>query len=530
MFSQLRRAKRRQKLILWLLVLVFVVPLLLFFHVGSDSLRGSDSTVAGTVFGRPIARDDFWQEYRTVSLALQEQLGYLPEALEPLLRQQTWDRLILREYARRHVTVTDEELAEAIANDPTFQQQGVFVPQLYYQYTTALGLGPKAYEQRLREQLRIQRLLDSVRAQVTVTEEELAEAYATAHERRRLSVVVVRPETFEASAEEALTESVLRQYYAEHQEPLREPTQRTIDYLGRSLQEAMADLEPIADEAIRQYYDEHDEDFVQEDGSRQPLDDVREPIRARLQQERAHQALLYLALDLQQDRDDGLRFEEISALRSLPIRTVGPLTSQTLQLPDGFTPAIVTAAFAAPIGQMTEVVRTTTGVFLLRPTQEIPSRIPSFEEATDRLRRLARAQRATEAARAHAETLRETLRESVQRGQTFEEAVLALGLEPLRPPPISQSDAIEGLGMMPALTERAFQLTLGEMSEVMDTPKGFALVVLEEIIPADPEQFARDKGSFTDRLLATKRQAHLAAWLEELRHQARLQNFLEEAS
>src|SRR3989338_8462666 len=101
MFTRLRRAKRRQTLVLWLLILVFALPLLVFFHVGISTPGGGEASFAGTLFGRRIPMEDFWFEHQQQRRTWEEQLGQVPEALEPWLRQQTWDRLILQAYARR---------------------------------------------------------------------------------------------------------------------------------------------------------------------------------------------------------------------------------------------------------------------------------------------------------------------------------------------------------------------------------------------------------------------------------------------
>ncbi len=182
MFRQLLRLKKRQTIVLWLLVIVFVLPLVLFFHAGTVSQSAGPGGAAGEIFGRKIPWEIFQEEHRLLTLGFQAQFGDIPEALESFLQQQTWDRLILKEEARRTQRVSDEEVAASVRRQSQFQQHGQFVPDLYFQYVRALGVSPQAFEARVRDELAIHGLLAQVKAEVQIGEEGLRHAYAESHE------------------------------------------------------------------------------------------------------------------------------------------------------------------------------------------------------------------------------------------------------------------------------------------------------------------------------------------------------------
>lgn len=183
MFKQVLKLKKRRTAVLWLLVIVLVLPMILFFQGGFRSMsQPGPGGTAGVLFGREVPWETFEQERQALRRSIAAQFGDMPEALEPLVRQQAWDRLMLEAEARRRIRVTDHEVARALQDHPTFQQDGRFVPELYFNFVRGLGLTPQLFEERVRNDLQVQRLLERVRGEVTVTDEELRRAWAESHD------------------------------------------------------------------------------------------------------------------------------------------------------------------------------------------------------------------------------------------------------------------------------------------------------------------------------------------------------------
>jgi len=164
MFKKVLRFKGQRTVALWVVILL-ALPFILFFHWGAGQSGPGPGGPAGVIFGRPIS----WERYNRTSQALRRELesqlgaNAVPDDVEAVLRQQTWDRLILQEEARRRVTVTDEELARAIHSQPAFQQAGRFDAALYFRFVRALGLSPRLFEEQVRDDLRVQKLLEQVK-------------------------------------------------------------------------------------------------------------------------------------------------------------------------------------------------------------------------------------------------------------------------------------------------------------------------------------------------------------------------------
>lgn len=528
MFKKVLRLKSHRTVALWIVVLL-ALPFLLFFHWGAGQSGSGPGGTAGVIFGRPVPWERYDQAYRAIRRTLESQFAGnpVPDAFEPILRQQTWDRLILQEEARRRVAVTDEELARDIQSQPTFQQAGRFDSALYFRFVRAMGFSPQLFEEHLRDDLRVQKLLEQAKAEARLTDEETRSAYANEHDRLRASLAVFPVDEFASEAARSLTEADLRAYYEAHPDAVRIPLQRTIEYVGLPAASILEDIPPVTEEAVQAFYEERRELFTKEDHAVTPLEEARDVIRQQLHEEAVRRRMQTAALDLQEDVEQGLRLEEISAKRALAIQTAGPIKAEAAAIPNGPTTPMLRAAFGVPLGQLTQVFETPMGVFLLRPQQEIPTAVPPFQEARGAIEPLAAEARAREKANARAEEIRTALLAARNRGLSVEEAFREAGVTPLRPLPFVRRGDIESLGEAPDVAAALFALKPGECSTVLAAPKAFVVGIVDERLPFDPDQFAKDRDAFRQTLLSTKQTEYLAQWVDALRQRARLTSFLE---
>ena len=97
MFKRILRSKTMQARVRWILAIVMVPPFAFFFHLwaGGRPTPGPGGS-AGVIFGHPVPWEEFQEEYALVRRHAQNQLGTLPETLTPYIRQQAWNRLLLK--------------------------------------------------------------------------------------------------------------------------------------------------------------------------------------------------------------------------------------------------------------------------------------------------------------------------------------------------------------------------------------------------------------------------------------------------
>ena len=179
MFKKLIHSRAIRTRTSLILAIVLVPPFIFFFHLFTGQPSGGRNGVAGTMFGRPVPWETFWEEQRLLRREWESRSGPLPEDFGPILAQETWDRLLLvAEAKRRKLRVTNQELAARIQQLPEFQQEGRFSRERYGQLLQAMGWSPQRFEAMMRDRLLVQRLVREATAATTGPEEERQQAYA----------------------------------------------------------------------------------------------------------------------------------------------------------------------------------------------------------------------------------------------------------------------------------------------------------------------------------------------------------------
>lgn len=528
MFTRILKSKTMQSRVRWILAIVMVPPFAFFFHLwaGGGGPAGPGGS-AGTLFGRPVPWDTYQEEYIWLRRNAAAQFGTIPEGLEPYVRRQAWDRLMLKAEARKRVKVSDQELADHVQEQPAFQEDGRFSRELYFQWIRGLGLSPAAFEERLRDDLRIDTLLEQIKGEGSLTDDDVKHAYIDDHQLTRASLITVDEAPLQAAVDAAITEQDLRDGYAAHPELVRRPAQRIIEYLERPLAEILQDEQPLTEDELRSYYEARDEDYRRDDGTLTPFEEARTAVEQALRGRRTQQRMTDLALDLEEDIDRGMRFVEIALVRGLRITRIGPLERGQSPGSGGPSASMISAAFDAPLGAMTPVFNTPIGVFLLMAVEESPASVPPFEQVRDQIRARLAQERTRLAANLQAQELRAKLFGKRQEGLTADEAYRVLGLEPQRPAPCTRLGPIEGLADSGELAKTLAAAPPGQFSDVVPIATGLAFGFVEERLPVDEATFAAEQDAFRETLLETRRQERLTAWLDELRERARLKSFLD---
>jgi peptidyl-prolyl cis-trans isomerase D len=524
MFKRLMRSERLQKRTIWILLL-FLIPPFLFFFSGGDGAGGPEGA-AGIVFGRTIPSQRYQEMYRLVRQNVERQLnGPVPESFEPYVRDQAWDRITLSEEARRRITISDEALARHIQTVPTFQQNGRFSRDLYFRYVRALGYSPQTFEEHLRDDLRIQQLVDGVNAEVAIGEPELKDAFAKEQAKLRAAIVLVREQDLRDHIRRTLTEEDVRQAYARFADRIRIPAMRNADMIALRFDEALRQQPEPTEEALRAYYDAHPEELKDAQGAATPFEQATESLRERVRAEGARRRLTEVALDFEDSRDQGVRLEEAAQASGLPIQSVGPI--ELWRVPGDLPPAVAEPVFDAPIGRLTTVVKTPEGVYLLRPVLESPSVLPALDEVRSRIEQMLLDERTREAAQARAGQLREEAAALRQGGATVDQIAQTLGVTPARPDPFTKTASLPELGLEAGQFDAFFDASPGQVSDVAPTATGSAFACVEERIPPTDEEFAAGRDAFKTTYEDRRRQERLTEWMSDLRQRAGLKSLLD---
>ncbi len=524
MFRKLISSHKVRRRVSWLIFAILVLP---FVFYGVTTQR--QSRAAGKIFGATVSLEEFEQQRRWLLRQFKNQFGqdFDMASLAPLVIQSTWDRFILLAEAKnRRIRVDDRELSSFIKKIPAFQDKGRFQPDYYKRYLESLGMDAQRFETFLRNDLTVEKLVDQVKADVSLSDADVREAYLHENEKLRATVVFYSVDDFRKKAQAAVTDEDIKQKYEKDPEAIRVPEQITVEYAGLTRQEAAAGVS-TDEQALKAFYDSHPDDFTQQDGSVKPFEQVREQVKQQWVKEQTHKRLTELALDLDDDSKAKLPFEQIAQKHSLAIKSFGPVAPGNLWATGGPEPAVLQAATGLAEGELSSVIETDQAVYLARVTKRQASYIPPFEQAKEKIHQQLVDEKAKNLAREEAEKLHEELAKKLASGMRFEEILADKSGIPVHAASFGRKDPVDPIGMSPTVNSTAFQTPLGLITDVIPTGNGFAILRPEQFLEPDPKNFSAQEASLRKQTLEEKQSQRVNQYLADLRSRANLRSFLE---
>jgi peptidyl-prolyl cis-trans isomerase D len=252
------------------------------------------------------------------------------------------------------------------------------------------------------------------------------------------------------------------------------------------------------------------------------LDEVKDQLLPLLRREKGKQEASRRAEDafytLFRSRD----LENYAKEKGLPVNTTG-FFKEGDELPGfGKDPTFQSAAFALRKGEMSAVVAVPPNYYLLKLVEKKESRIPSFEEAREEVRKKMLAMKADEKARQVAEDLLK----QIQSGKPMKEAAQERGL------PVEETGLfLRSAGVIPKIGPAGeFGGEIASLTEknpvpkdVLKTPEGYFEVKLIAREPADESKFPSAKQDLERRLAYQKQEQFFKHWLDQLRQNAKIE-------
>jgi peptidyl-prolyl cis-trans isomerase D len=333
----MRQMRENTKWIMLVTAIAFVA--LMIFQWGMDISGRSGGSLGeiGRVNGEAVLYDDYLAVYRGLYDEVQAgQQQPISSQQNRDLEQAAWDQIVTRiliqqELDRRGIQVTDEEIKEAaiyspppvIQNDPAFRTNGQFDLAKYQAFIQS----PTVDEQTLlylesyyRDVIPRGKLLRQLTAGVFASDAELWQDWLEQNERVTVNVVALNPGSRIADADAPVSEAEVRDYYNAHEDDFKKPAQATVRYV------AMSKAATAADTA------------------------------ASLEKARAVRAELLAGADFA----EVAKRESIDSVSAANGGSLGTLGKGAL------IKEFEDAAFAAPVGQVTEPLKTSYGYHLIK--------------------------------------------------------------------------------------------------------------------------------------------------------------------
>lgn len=468
MFKPLQR-KRFVKFTMWALVIAFVVW-------GAGSMATSRKNYAGIIFGKKISIPEYNRSYNAVlnraKMLYADNLPKLKKFLN--LNAQAWDRLILKcEAKRRLIRASNKEVIERVASFALYQRNGLFDKKLYrYIVENVFQTTPREFEESVRDDIIIEKLIDSITKDIKLTEDEIRQAYKLKNELADVSFLLVRAEDFKEAV--SVNEEEMVHFYKEQKKSFKSPVSVNVIYLAIPCNEKKEDARFAAEEIMTSI-------------------------------------------------KKGKTLKEISKEYGIALKETG-FFSINSKIPEiGLSYPFALAGLGLKKNQISDIVQTHDSFYIMRLKSRKEPQILPFEEVENRVKDMLILKKKEEKAKGLAEKI---LSRTRQEDKTLEDVAEEFNYKLLTAKQISRKSYVKEAGPSDSFAEICFSLKAKEIGGPAKTQGGYAVVRLDALKPVDEAKFLKEKESFAKTLLERKKTEQFQKWFLNLKKQAALKDNL----
>jgi peptidyl-prolyl cis-trans isomerase D len=182
-----------------------------------------------------------------------------PEMRKGVLDQLIDQRLFTVASQAAGVKVTDAGLRDRIGSEPSFQENGVFVPARYETYLKANGQTATMFEAQLRKDLERGQFANSIGNTGIISKSSVATFMLASDQSREVAMVNINPEQFTAQVK--VTPEQVKAYYDGNVKEFTIAEQVKPEYVELSI-DALAPAMQVPAEEVKKYYEANSARYV----------------------------------------------------------------------------------------------------------------------------------------------------------------------------------------------------------------------------------------------------------------------------
>jgi peptidyl-prolyl cis-trans isomerase D len=473
--TMLDRMRRHRGWLKWSLALVVVSFILLYIpwdRMQSGAPVSSESVVA-SVDGREITAGRFQRVYRQQMQAYRNAYGGNMD--ERLLKQLGIDQRILQslieeeaglvEAAKLGISASDEEVRARILSLPSFQENGRFIGDARYRQILSMQnppIRPEEFEEQVRRGIVGEKLNGALTDWITVSDQEVETEFRRRNEKIKLAVVNFPADKFREAT--AATDAEISAWFDSHKNDYKIPEKRKIKFALIDAQ-AMREQMKVSAEDVERQYKENQQQYSTPEQVRashilfktegKDEAEVRKQAEGVLKRAKAGEDFAKLANEFTE--------EEVGKTRGgdLDFFPRGQMAKEFEE-----------AAFALKPGEISGIVKTSFGLHIIKLTDQRPASTRSLAEVRGQIED----QIKTERAQADAQRLAAEVGKLIKKPADLDTVAKNRGLTVSESGFFAREEPIAGLGMAPAVAERAFEIKQGDVSDAIRTLQGFAFI------------------------------------------------------
>ena len=459
------RKKGVNKTILWIIAIVIILS----FGVFGTAYRLDNSVnSAGTMYGHNVSIKDFQEAYLDARDQAIRIYGdeFFKNGSRIDLEQEAWDRLVLlKEAQKRDIQVNDQEIVAYIATFPFFQKDGQFDQTLYeeiVQNSNIINRPTHDFEEGVRKQLMIKKLMDAVAPDVVLSDADLKKEYQKRNEKMTLQYVLFNASDFAKNA--TASDDEIKTYYEQHKEQFRLPPSIVLNYV-QTKDKALADT-------------------------------------------------------LSKELTPGTNFAAVAKTLKLEVKTSAPFTQDQPILTFASNPDNVVNFFKMKPGEYSPPLEAPDGRQVVQLKTKNDSMVPALQDIKDKVKDAVLLEKGFALAKPQADKALDGLTEALKT-KDFKTAAKSLDLKVEETPAFGRKEYIANVGLIAEFQQEADELNTDKrLSGVISTSEGPAIIYLEKMEKPEDGQYESDKENFRQMLSAEGRNQILITFMSQLRAKA----------
>ena len=511
-----------QNKVLWLFFLVMVV--LSFVVWGTYTPSQNDARRAnapGALNGKPVDPDGFerarFGEYVSLVLGAGRPLSMTAEVRDELVPL-AWRRYVSLQTAEDlGLVASDREVVQSLKDQPIFSEEGRFDPRAYKNFVQGyLGnllqsnVPLSFFEEHVRHQLSLAKLQHMVRQTVLVAPYDVEQSLHLLADTFEAAYTVVREEDLPGDTE--ITREQARAHFEKDPAAFTVPPKVRVKYVAFAAADYLDEV-TVDPAYVENYYNDHIEDYQvtqtnavadaavtnavtdpEVQTTFRPFEEVREEIEGSLRRQAALNRAMDIAGDfvyeLMPDREGNAPdFESMAAERGLALLEPEPFMQTDTLTELGVAAAdFVEQAFQLLPNKEEYISNPVEGdeaVYVLALAEQIPERIPAFEEVEAEATRAAADAAREEALVALAREVQETVRTAARDGKPMMEAIADQGLDIVETGTFTVSEGLRDDPYADYLRGEVSALNPGEVSDLVPVFDGILVMQILDRKPAD---------------------------------------------
>ncbi len=482
---QLIRTKQKTfivRIIFWVIIAAFVGTIFLVWGHGGDK-GPTGSNAALQVNDTKISYEEYQSAYNNIQKIYQ---GVYRESFTPQLekqlnlRQQAIDQLIdqalmMQDAEKSGFEISKEELVTSVATYPAFQENGKFSRERYIQVLNYERIAPEQFEASQRRQLLVDKFRAQLQKDITVSPEEVTEAYRTENDKIDLNFVRLLPASFENKVE--VNDEILQAFFNEKQEDFRQPEKVSLRYLQFDPARYEKELTNFSDEELNRYYRRNVDQFEIKEQARASHILIKVDENADATQKEVRRAL---AASILQQLNKGADFATLARANSDDPGSatkggdLGYFGRGTMVAP------FDNAVFNLKPGEISDLVETDFGFHIIKLTEYIEPGVKPLAEALEEVKKGLRLEKSSQLAYEKAMDAYNINRKSGDLAAAATANDLGIKETGL----FDRTESIDGIGREPDITAAAFSLNDGELARPVQTTQGVFLLSIKERQPS----------------------------------------------